>query len=169
MNDPTQLIESFYRAFQQRDYTGMAACYHAEVHFSDPVFPDLYGDGARAMWHMLCEQGTDLVVTYREVTADTDGGSAHWEARYTFSPTGRPVHNKVEAAFGFQDGKIIRHLDTFGLWKWTRMALGAKGTLLGWLPPVQNAVRKQAAGSLKLFIEKQGLNADNVRQSASAG
>ena len=31
------LIERFYHAFQQRDGAAMAACYHANAHFRDPV------------------------------------------------------------------------------------------------------------------------------------
>ena len=127
-----ETIESFYRAFQQRNYEGMTACYHPSIHFSDPVFPDLRGDEARAMWHMLCEQGTDLHVTFTDVTAEGDGGGAHWDAHYTFSPTGRLVHNKVDARFEFEDGKIIRHVDSFDLWRWTRMALGTTGVVTGW-------------------------------------
>jgi hypothetical protein len=34
------------------------------------------------------------------------------------------------------------------LWRWLRQALGAKGALLGWLPPLQSAVRAQAAKAL---------------------
>ncbi|PKL96597.1 MAG: DUF4440 domain-containing protein, partial [Gammaproteobacteria bacterium HGW-Gammaproteobacteria-7] len=30
-------------------------------------------------------------------------------------------------------------------------ALGSKGRLLGWLPPVQNAIRQQAAKGLAAF------------------
>lgn len=38
-----QLIERFYKAFDDGDGATMAACYSPEVHFSDPVFPDLNG------------------------------------------------------------------------------------------------------------------------------
>ena len=34
------LIREFYGAFARRDAEAMARCYHAEVFFSDPVFPD---------------------------------------------------------------------------------------------------------------------------------
>jgi ketosteroid isomerase-like protein len=52
-----KLIEKFYTAFQNKDYARMAACYHDEVRFSDPVFTILYGSQAKAMWHMLVERG----------------------------------------------------------------------------------------------------------------
>jgi ketosteroid isomerase-like protein len=147
-----ETIASFYQAFQERDHVAMAACYHEDVHFSDPVFPNLRGDEARAMWHMLCDRGTDLRVTFEDVTAEGDRGAAHWEARYTFSPTMRLVHNRVEASFVFQDGKILRHVDQFDLWRWTRMALGTTGTLTGWSGPAQSKVRKTAAHGLQRFM-----------------
>ncbi len=153
MNQHQQLIETFYTAFQQRDYADMIACYHDDVRFSDPVFTDLRGPQAKAMWHMLCERGQDLQVTFRDVTANEQTGQAHWEATYTFS-TGRKVHNVVDAAFVFQDGLIIEHRDSFDLWRWTRMALGPMGVVLGWSPVMQGKVRETAVSSLHNFIAK---------------
>lgn len=150
-----QLIQQFYTCFQQRDAQGMAACYHEEVEFSDAVFTHLQGAHAKAMWRMLCERGKDLQITVSNIRADERTGNAHWEARYTFSQTGKKVHNKIDAAFQFKDGKIIKHEDTFDLWRWTRMALGVKGVLFGWLPAVQAKVRKGASKSLEDFISKE--------------
>ncbi|MCA9933009.1 MAG: nuclear transport factor 2 family protein [Anaerolineales bacterium] len=151
MNLHKELIASFYTAFQQRDYAGMIACYHPDIHFSDPVFTDLQGKQAMAMWHMLCERGKDLQITFSGVQAQETTGQAHWEATYTFS-TGRKVHNIIDATFTFQDGKIIRHRDSFDLWRWTRMALGTTGILLGWSPVVQKRVRGTAVAGLHKFI-----------------
>ncbi|MGB9357682.1 MAG: nuclear transport factor 2 family protein [Acidimicrobiia bacterium] len=148
----TETIESFYRAFGQRDYERMAACYHPSIRFSDPVFPDLRGDEVRAMWHMLCEQGADLRVAVTDVTAEDGRGNAHWDAVYTFSPTGRSVHNSVDAAFEFEDGLIVHHVDTFDLWRWTRMALGPSGVLTGWTGFTQAKVGATADRGLRRFI-----------------
>ena len=147
-----ETIEAFYRAFAQRDYAEMAACEHPSIRFSDPVFPDLRGDEVRAMWHMLCEQGADLQVVSSDVTAEGSRGSAHWDADYTFSPTGRSVHNSVDAAFEFEDGLIVRHVDTFNLWQWTRMTLGPSGILTGWTGFTQAKVRASADKGLRRFI-----------------
>lgn len=103
------------------------------------------------MWRMLCERATDLRITFREVSATGDSGSAHWEAWYTYSATGRAVHNVINASFTFQDGLIARHYDRFDLYAWARQALGLKGQLLGWAPPVQAAIRRQAARALARF------------------
>jgi ketosteroid isomerase-like protein len=145
------VVETFYARFGKRDWAGMAACYHPEVEFSDPVFTRLKGQEANDMWEMLCKRGKDLEIEFRVLHADDSGAAAHWEARYTFSGTGRRVHNSIEAEFELREGKIVRHRDSFDLWRWTRMALGPKGVLLGWLPAVQNAVRAQAARNLAEF------------------
>jgi ketosteroid isomerase-like protein len=150
-----ELIETFYAAFQRRDAEAMVACYAPDVWFSDPVFHDLRGPRAGAMWRMLTARASSLEVTFRDVRADDHVGSAHWEARYVFSATGRSVHNVIDARFELRDGKITRHADTFDLWRWAGMALGAKGKLLGWAPPIKNAIHKTAMRGLEAFEAKQ--------------
>lgn len=146
-----ELLDRFYSAWERGDHVTMAACYSDRARFSDPVFPDLDADEARAMWRMFCTSGNDIDVSFRDVVADEEAGSAHWEAIYTFPKSGRRVHNVVEASFEFADGKIVRHRDDFDFYRWTRMALGPTGTLLGWTPLVKNQVRAQAASQLRKF------------------
>jgi ketosteroid isomerase-like protein len=132
----------------------MAACYAAHAEFEDPVFGRLPRDRAVAMWRMLCERATDLDLTVTGVVADDVHGSARWEARYTFSATGRRVTNRIQATFAFADGKIGRHVDRFDLYAWARQALGLRVLLLGWAPPVQRAIRAQAARGLDAFMRR---------------
>ena len=106
------------------------------------------------MWRMLCERGTDLELEASRIVTNATNGSAHWEAHYTFGATGRHVHNVIDASFTFEGGLIARHTDRFDLYRWARQALGLKGALLGWSPPVQNAIRRQAARSLDSFMRK---------------
>jgi ketosteroid isomerase-like protein len=153
--DPTanaDLIERFYGAFARRDHETMAACYTPDARFSDPVFRDLRGEEVPAMWRMLCERGIDLELSHSGVEAYGDRGSAHWEADYTFSGTGRAVHNEIDASFRFEGGLIAEHTDRFDLWAWARQALGPTGALLGWSPPVQNKIRGQARENLAKFM-----------------
>jgi ketosteroid isomerase-like protein len=145
------LIEQFYRAFQRKDAEEMASLYTDDVRFSDPAFGPLEGEHARNMWRMLAARATDLELTFSNVT----DGSAHWEARYTFTQTGRKVHNVIDARFQFRDGKIARHDDHFDFWRWSRQALGPAGLLLGWTPLLQKAVRKKALAGLEAFEKKQ--------------
>jgi ketosteroid isomerase-like protein len=143
MHPHAELVEHFYGSFKRRDGAAMAACYVPDAEFRDPIF-DLKGEDVGAMWTMFCERGRDLTLDWRDVRADDSGGSAHWEPRYTFSVTGRPVHNRIDSRFTFRDGKIATHTDTFNLWRWSRMALGPKGAVLGWTPFVKKAIRSEA-------------------------
>jgi ketosteroid isomerase-like protein len=147
-----QLIEKFYTAFQNRDYTTMQSCYHADATFHDPVFPNLDANQVRAMWQMLLTSAKDLKVTFDAIQTSGSTGSCKWQAWYTFSKTGRPVHNIIQASFDFKDGKILRHRDSFDLWRWSRMALGTSGLLLGWSPIVQNKIRSNARVALQKYI-----------------
>jgi ketosteroid isomerase-like protein len=152
MHTHEHLINRFYSSFKQRDYAGMIACYHPDIQFSDPVFT-LSGKQVGAMWHMLCQGAKDFRLTYRDVQANDETGSVHWEARYTFSSTGRPVHNILDASFKFRDGKIVDHRDHFSFWRWSRQALGPVGLFLGWTPMVRKRVQATAAANLAKFIQ----------------
>jgi len=153
MHPNEELIEIFYTSFQKLDAEAMARCYHPDIRFSDPVFPVLSQSEAGAMWRMLCFQAKNFELTFSDVEADERRGKAHWEAHYDFSATGRRVHNKIEAEFEFQDGKIIKHTDTFDFWKWSSMALGPVGFLLGWTPLLRKKVQKQAHERLARFVK----------------
>ena len=148
MHANAKLLTEFYEAFAEHDGDAMAACYHDEAQFTDPVFPDLDADGVRSMWRMLTGDADDLRIECSGIEADGESGQAHWEAWYTFSKTGRKVHNVIDASFEFREGKIVRHVDDFDFWRWSRQALGLPGLFLGWTPILQNKVRQTAAARL---------------------
>lgn len=156
MHPHEALIREFYAAFARRDAEAMARCYHDEVFFSDPAFPKLHGEEARDMWRMLVARAPDLEIVLEEASADAEGGRARWTARYTFSKTGRRVENRIAAMFAFRDGRIVRHYDSFGFWRWAAQALGPLGRFLGWSLLVKWLVRREAARGLERFREKRG-------------
>jgi ketosteroid isomerase-like protein len=143
----TQTVEALYAAFNRRDGAAMAALYAPDGRFRDPVFGELTGAEAGAMWRMLTGRAEDLRVDLVE----HDDRSAHWIAHYTFTQTGRAVVNDVRARFAFQDGLIVEHIDTFSFWKWSRQALGLPGLALGWTPILRNKVGGQARAGLRQF------------------
>ncbi|MCY1083037.1 nuclear transport factor 2 family protein [Archangium lansingense] len=158
MHPNAQLLKDFYAAFARRDGNAMAACYHPDAEFSDPVFPGLRHAGVTSMWRMLCERGTDLELTLNDSQADDHSGRAQWDARYTFSMSGKKVLNRVHSEFEFKDGKILRQTDRFGFWTWARQAIGPVGVLLGWSPLVRNKVQAQARRSLDKYMKEHGIS-----------
>ncbi len=151
--NPEQTISRFYKSFAEKDYNAMNSLYHSQATFYDPVFHDLSVNQTRAMWHMLCLNGKDLEIKAERVAGFDNNAAVVWHAFYSFSRTGRHVHNIVSAKFVFKDGLIFRHEDRFDLWRWSRMALGVNGLLLGWTKPVQNKIHKLARYNLEKFME----------------
>lgn len=157
MHPNEELIHKFYSAFQKLDWQTMTDCYAPDAEFSDPVFRDLKGWQIGAMWRMLAERAQNFTLEYRDIKADDRSGSAYWEPAYDFSKTGRRIVNKIRASFEFRDGKIVKHTDQFDFYRWVRLALGFKGALLGWLPSIQNQVRKEALTGYEMFVKRKRL------------
>ena len=149
-------IETLYTSLRKLDGAAMAACYATDARFQDPVFTLQGRERVGGMWRMLADavltKGKDVWrVDFSQVT-DT---SAHWEAHYRFSATGRPVHNIMESRFEFDKaGLIVNQIDHFDFWRWSRQALGTPGVLLGWTPMLHNKVRAQAAANLDKYLAR---------------
>ena len=149
-------IGRFYAAFAALDADTMTACYAPEASFEDEVFTLDGRDSIGAMWSMLCHASRangpgEWHLESAGITADDLHGSAHWQAWYRFSATGRRVHNTITARFLFRDGLITAHRDAFDFWVWSRQALGISGWLLGGSAWLRAKVRAQAATKLGLF------------------
>lgn len=157
MNANEQLIKRFYSAFQKKDFAEMQSCYGDTATFSDAVFQNLNAQEVKAMWEMLCINGRDLQLEFKDIWADEKSGRADWVATYTFSATGRRVVNRISATFGFKDGRIILHNDVFNFYTWARQALGALGLLLGWTWFIRSKIQTKARANLTAFMAKEAL------------
>ncbi len=152
--DNAALVRRFYEAFARGDATGMNACYAPDVVFSDPVFGELHGDRARAMWMMLCGGMRDFSLTYEILDASGDIVRGRAVANYLYSATGRHVRNEITGTFSCENGAIVRQDDVFDLWKWSSQALGPAGLLLGWTPFMKRKIHTMATGRLESFINR---------------
>jgi len=152
MKTNEELIHHFYTCFKNKDFKGMQECYADHATFNDEAFRNLNAIQVRSMWEMLIKSGKDLRLEYNHVQADENTGTAEWVAHYTFSATGKKVVNKIKASFVFENGKIVKHEDSFSFYKWSSQALGLPGILLGWTDFLKNKIRKRAAENLRLFM-----------------
>lgn len=149
----SEVAKGFYRAFSEANAEAMLAFYHPDVVFSDPVFGILKGEQVFAMWRMLVRPGIDI--QFDEPRVNGPIAYVSWKASYTYSPTGRKVINKVKAEMTIKNGRIVMHNDTFSLWRWSAMALGSTGLLLGWSSVVKRKITGMANANLRRFMEKQ--------------
>ena len=142
------LLEKLYTCLNNKDHTGMAACYHPDADFKDIAFT-LHGKKQiHGMWQMISE--TDLKASFTIIDADDETGRVESEEDYTFRDTGRPVHNIIQSDFRFQDGLIIEHLDSCDALKWGIQALGLVKGILSWLVPSER--RELAMKKLEKYL-----------------
>jgi len=152
-----ETVERFYSAFNGLDAEVMTNCYHDNIIFEDPAFGQLKADRAKAMWQMICasQKGKSFRVKCLHVHRENGIVKADWEAFYTFSKTGRSVHNKIKAQFEFKDGLIIKHIDHFNLHKWAWQAFGLKGWLIGKFPFFKNQLQRQTNNALDNYLKNR--------------
>ena len=152
MNQNETTIHKFYTAFSNSDAKKMCECYHSNIQFQDPVFGILKGNDVCQMWKMLIEKSKgNIKIDFSDIKADDFAGSAKWIATYNFSKTNRKVVNVILAEFQFSEGLILKHTDSFDIWKWSKQALGFKRFLLGWTGFMQKQIHKQALSSLNNY------------------
>lgn len=148
-----KIMENFYQSFARLDAKAMVSLYHPDTLFNDPVFVDLNAEEVKAMWQMLIDRSKgELVIEYHSLIGDEEVAQCTWEAKYTFSKTGREVHNIIHSTMEFKDNQIITHTDHFNFWRWSGMALGTPGKLLGWTPIIKGKVQKMARKSLDDYL-----------------
>ncbi len=142
-------IERYWTALAQTDGTAMAECYADDATFQDPIFK-LRGHAIGAMWRSLMDGSSDLRITTTPLSWDGNKATGTWTATYTFRGTGRKVTNRIRSTLQARDGLIIAHRDRFPFWRWSRMALGAPGLLLGWTPMLRRKVQRMALRRIRV-------------------
>lgn len=154
MNPHEQLITKFYTCFQNKDYKGMQECYAPNAQFNDAAFVGLNAEQVKSMWEMLIKTGKDMQLSFGNIKGDVSGCDAEWTAVYTFSKTGRKVTNHIKARFEIEDGKIVKHTDSFNFYSWAKQTFGFAGLLIGWTSFFQKKVQSTAKESLDKFMAR---------------
>lgn len=158
MSNPVeQVANNFYSAFQQKNANGMIECYHQDLQFEDPAFGKLSYAQTCGMWKMLCESAKDLSIEYSILKSEDEYVEVRWIAEYSFSKTGKFVHNEIIAQLMFRDGKIIQHTDNFDLFKWAKQAMGLQGWLIGSTPFFRKKLQQQTNYQLANYMQKNNL------------
>lgn len=150
-----QLITNFYEAFANKNTEAMAECYAEHIVFEDPAFGRLNGPEVMAMWTMLIQRGGDTLTTKFTIREVTNGGAkTTFEPSYLFGPKKRKVDNVISTHFIIEEGKIVYHGDQFNLWKWSRMALGTTGLMIGWSGGFKKKLQAKLRSTLEKFMSK---------------
>ncbi len=115
------------------------------------------------MWEMLLsKKDSKASINYEILEVDDKRAKVFWKAEYKYGLKRRAVVNKVTANFIFKDGMILKHIDDFNLWVWSRQALGTSGYLLGWSSYMRHQIQKKTEGLLSSYIDKSNSVASAV-------
>jgi len=149
-------LVKLYSAFANADASTMSECYHPNITFYDPIFGLLKGENVSQMWKMLIEHNKGgIKIDTSNIKAGEHIGSVQWTASYSYSKANRKVINSIQAQFYFQNGLIIKHMDHYDVWKWSKQALGITGVLFGWTGYMQKKIQEKAISSLKIYKESK--------------
>ena len=161
----SEIAVSFYHAFSQHDPEGGVRMIRPHAAFTDPVFGTLNAVQTAAMWRMLMGRAPEMTVSFElnrsgqaQPQPEVQTARGQWDAHYTLSQTGRPVHNVVQATMQMRDGLIYRHTDIFDFWRWARQALGLPGMLLGWTPALHRRVSGTALAGLQASMDASSIS-----------
>ena len=95
-----ELAHQFYSSFTEKNAEGMISCYSDDIHFYDPVFGNLYGAEAKAMWGMLTKNmDASGTIDYELVEIHELKAIVKWKASYPFGPKKRAVVNNIVAHY----------------------------------------------------------------------
>jgi hypothetical protein len=153
-----QTLEQLFQALQVRDLEALSACYAEGAQFDDPLLSlkdrrHLLGMRA-VMFEARGARGQDVwALSFHGMSTAGNQGSARWEPRYCFAPTGRSIHHLVYSQFTFDpDGLIVAQRDSFDFWRWSRAAHGVLGLMLGWTPLMWDQARAQVEVCLGEYL-----------------
>lgn len=148
MHPHARLLNKLFNALNQRNAAAMTSCYHANATFHDIAF-DLRGRREIGdMWRMICT--SDIRATFEVVDANDGGARVSVVDDYTFSDTGRPVHNVIDSRFRFDHGLIVEQRDNCDPHAWGAMAIGGVGGFIAGRVPALR--RRKAKRKLAKFV-----------------
>ena len=154
-NIQEDVAQQFYTAFAKKDYLELARFYHNDLSFTDPAFGTLSRSETLAMWEMLFTSADDLDINFKLLTSGDNFVVVEWRANYSFGSKKRFVKNIIKAKLLIEDDLIIRHIDSFNLYRWSRQAMGIAGWLIGWTGFFRRKLQKQTRSRLASFISKK--------------
>lgn len=151
----TRALERFFDALRRCDKAALRDCCSPGLRFDDPLI-SITGRDDRLDWCTLlwtpCDGDGQRIWHLELDDVHTRGplGTARWNLRYRYTPTGRLIELAVTSQFTFDpDGSITAQRDSFDFWRWSRQAHGLLGLLLGWTPLLWDQARDQARVSLE--------------------
>ncbi len=145
-----EIAIKFYDAFSAANIDVLKQLYDKKLIFNDNIFVNLDYNETISMWSSLLVGNKNMSIKYEIKKYSEKYVEVEWIADYLFTSTNRNVKNIILAKMEIDQGKIINHTDNFDFYKWSQMAFGITGVLIGWTSFFKNKVRTEAYNKLGL-------------------
>ena len=145
-----EIAIKFYDAFSAANIDVLKQLYDKKLIFNDNIFVNLDYNETISMWSSLLVGNKNMSIKYEIKKYSEKYVEVEWIADYLFTSTNRNVKNIILAKMEIDQGKIINHTDNFDFYKWSQMAFGITGALIGWTSFFKNKVRTEAYNKLGL-------------------
>ena len=145
-----EIAIKFYDAFSAANIDVLKQLYDKKLIFNDNIFVNLDYNETISMWSSLLVGNKNMSIKYEIKKYSEKYVEVEWIADYLFTSTNRNIKNIILAKMEIDQGKIINHTDNFDFYKWSQMAFGITGVLIGWTSFFKNKVRTEAYNKLGL-------------------
>lgn len=148
MQENSELIDSFFKAFSERDFNTMKSLSKSSIVYYDPLYgylndgdvfmmwDDRYGkNGFTLMYHDVKDEGDDYYTVKVEVV-------------YSRKKT---ITQQMKAYIKIENGLIAEYSHGFSVHQLCKQEYGLMGNLLGWNRLVQQRIKNDARRELLAY------------------
>lgn len=143
------VVDRFFEALRRADDAVINACYHPQISYSDPLFEDLRGARVALRWRLLLREAQSFSLEHELVFADERKVQVQWTVDYALK--GKKIRLPILSTLAIWDNLIVRQVDEYEFWQYSRQAQGFAGLLLGGIEPFQQLVKRRARSDLERF------------------
>ena len=148
MHDHTQLIDSFFNAFSQRDYNTMKSLAKSTLVYYDPLYGYLNDGDVFLMWESRYGQ-KDFSLTYTCIKDEGDGYfTVKIEVVYFNKKT---ITQQIKAFIRVENDLISECSHAFSVHQLCKQEYGLLGHLLGWNRLIQQRIKNDARRELLAY------------------
>lgn len=150
---PKKVVESFFNALGEGDFTKLQAAYAINGVYKSPIFNGISGYEAARMWEMLFKESKSMVINYKILGASGKKVKVFWTLTY-ITKRNKKVSTDIRSTFEISDNQIYSQTDKFSFAGWVKQALGRIPWLFCLTGITQNKVKERAEKKLNDFARR---------------
>ncbi len=148
MQDHLKLIDSFFKAFSERDFNTMKSLTKSSIVYYDPLYGYLNDEDVFLMWESrYSKNGFTLI--YQDIKDEGDGYfTLKIDVTYFRKKMNR---QQMKAYFKIENGFIAEYSHGFSVHQLCKQEYGLFGNLLGWNRLIQQRIKNDARRELLAY------------------